>query len=425
MDQEASRKAGRAGRWTPAIVIAAVAAIAAVLSILASIYTRSTVIRFDEKYYFALAERIASGVYSDGYIIRPPIYPLFLGAMFKMFGSGFTPVLIVQSLIRGVLVAQISYMGWKYFSLVTGAIAGILLAVYPLLIWTSTRLLNEILYLPLFVLSLYVFERAARTERQSDAVWAGVCSGLAALVRVTSFFFTFIIAIYFIVRKTDAGRFTKRNLAGAGLMILALMATISPWTVRNAVVHDAFIPLGNEPAFNLYFTVGGISVKETTDEWNSWGTQSERQQEGLGRWLRYVAQHPGHHLRRLVKHMPRVFDFREHRMAAGLAAHFRGLSSRRMPTVEKAVKAVVPVTFLIMMVGGIIGLLVVRDDPARRRLFLITVLYFIIMHTATVMKARYFLPIACLLSIYGARLIVVGAQALGRRLRGSAGARRG
>jgi 4-amino-4-deoxy-L-arabinose transferase-like glycosyltransferase len=395
-------------------VIVAIGAGAAVLSLLAGGYSRPPVPRFDEKYYFTLAEAIASGTYIDGYIIRPPLYPLFLGALFKMFGATFTATLIVQGLIRGALVAQICYMGWRYFSFVTGAVAGLLLAAYPLLIWINTRLLNEALYLPLFVLSLYMIERAVQSEKHTHALWAGVFSGLAALVRVTSFFFTFVVAIWYVVRKADSGRFSRRSLGWAGLMILALLVTISPWTVRNAVVHRALIPLGNESAFNLYFTVGGVSVREATDQWNSWGTQPERQQEALRRWWEYVKAHPGHHAARLVKHLPRVFDPQELGFATGLAMHYKGVACRKNLTLDKLVNVMIPATFLVVMVGGMVGIFVVRENPARRQLFLLTVVYFIVAHTATVMKARYFLPITCLLSIYAARLIITGIGRISR-----------
>jgi hypothetical protein len=181
------------------------------------------------------------------------------------------------------------------------------------------------------------------------------------------------------------------------------------------VVHRALIPLGNESAFNLYFTVAGVSVKEATDQWNSWGTQPERQREALKRWWEYVQAHPTHHVARMVKHVPRVFDPQELGFATGLAMHYKGVACRRNLTLDSLIAVVIPATFLVVMVGGIVGTFVVKDDPARRQLFIITVLYFIVAHTATVMKARYFLPITCLLSIYAARLIVVGIGRITRR----------
>ena len=77
MDREASRQDTQAGRWTPAVVIAVVAAVAAVLSILASVYTRSAAIRFDEKYYFALAKGIASGMPLGGFISSHELMDVF------------------------------------------------------------------------------------------------------------------------------------------------------------------------------------------------------------------------------------------------------------------------------------------------------------------------------------------------------------
>ena len=197
------------------LVNIAIAAVAVGISILAGIYTRPTGLRYDEKYYFALAKGIADAVYADGYVIRPPLYPLFLGAIIRLLGTGLTPILLIQSLIRGGLVAQVSYMGKRYASTTTGLIAGALLAVYPFLIWIHTRILNEAVYLPLFLLAFYMVDRSLKTERKGDAFIAGLCCGLAALARATSFFLTFVIAIWFVMRKSKSGRFSRRNLAAA------------------------------------------------------------------------------------------------------------------------------------------------------------------------------------------------------------------
>jgi 4-amino-4-deoxy-L-arabinose transferase-like glycosyltransferase len=407
MQQDEAAHQTSSGLWRQTLVLAGIAAL---ISIIAAIYTRPGVLRFDEKYYFTLAQSIAGGTYDDGYIIRPPLYPLFLALMIKVFGSNLTPMVIIQGLVRGVLVGQITYMGGRYFSSLTGIIAGAVVTVFPLMIWIYTRFLNEALYLPLLMLSLFLLERAVRTELPRDTFAAGVISGLASLARVTSFFLTLVIAIWLIVRRSRSGRFSKRNVINAAVLVAALFLAVSPWTVRNAVVHKALIPLGNEAAFNLYFTVGGVSVSEATAQWESWGTQAERQREGLRRWWDYVIDNPTHHIRRLIKHMPRVFDPRRHGFASGLAVVSTDVASRQNKTVDRLLKVVIPTTLLFSMVGGLAGIVIVRDNPARRNLFLIAVLYFILVHTATVMKARYFLPAVCVLSIYAARLAIVASS---------------
>lgn len=382
-----------------------IAAIAVIISVLATVYTRSTGLRYDEKYYFTLAESIARGIFDDGYIIRPPLYPLFLGAMFKAFGTGFTPALLVQGLIRGGIVLQVSYMGRKYASLKTGLLAGGLLAVYPFLIWVHTRFLNEAVYLPLFLLSFHALERSARTERYSDAFTAGICSGLASLARATSFYLTMLIAVWFAVRRSKSGRLSKRNLINAALLLVALFAAVSPWTVRNAVVHKAFLPIGNEASFNLWFIVSGVDLTEATEQWRSWGTQAERQREGLRRWRGYVAENPGFHFRRMISRLPEIFDPERQRPAKGLALVPRGGSARRHSVMGPLIDVLLPAVFMILMGGGLVGMVFLKDDPSRRMLALITFLYFVFLYAPTIMKARYFLPVTCLLSIYAARLI--------------------
>jgi hypothetical protein len=397
--------------WLAGLTIAAVAV---VISVLADLYTRPTGLRFDEKYYFTLAKSIAGGTYDDGYLIRPPLYPLFLGAMIRVFGTGFTPILVVQSLVRGSLVAQVIYMGRKYASAATGILAGGLLAIYPLLIWNYTRFLNEVLYLPLFLFSFYMVERSVRTERPADAFTAGIASGLASLVRATSFFLTFVIAIWFVVRRSKSGRFSRRNLASALLLVVALLIAVSPWTIRNAVVHKAFMPMGNEAAYNLWFIVSGVTLSEATDQWLSWGTQVERQKEALRRWRDYVVKNPTFHIKRLINRLPRIFDPEEQRPARGIALITHGVGSRRHGVLGPIVDVLTPAVFLVLMVGGLIGLAALKDAPHRRGLTLLTVLYFILLYAPTIMKSRYFLPVVCLLAIYAARLIAAGLARLQR-----------
>ena len=391
-----------------------VASVAVVISVLAGLYTRPSGLRFDEKYYFALAEGIAGGVYDDGYLIRPPFYPLFLGGLIRVLGTAFTPIMVVQGLIRGGLVALVGHMGKKYASTAVGIVAGGLLAVYPLLIWIHTRFLNEVLYLPLFLLSFYMVERSLRTERPSDTFKAGIACGLASLVRATSFFLTFVFAIWLVLRKSKSGRFSRRNLASAVLLVAGLLIAVSPWTIRNAVVHKAFMPMGNEAAYNLWFIVSGVTLSEATDQWLSWGTQVERQKEGLRRWREYVVQNPTFHVKRMIDRLPRIFNPEEQRPGKGIALITRGVGSRKHGILGPVVDVLTPVVFLVLMVGGLVGLAALKDAPHRRALAWLTVLYFILLYAPTIMKSRYFLPVTCLLAIYAAKLIVAGLARLRR-----------
>ena len=382
-----------------------IAALGTVISILAYTYTRPPTLMFDENYYFPLAESIAAGSFKEGYIVRPPLYPLLVAGVFKAFGTGFGAVLLVQSLLRGAVVAGVSYLGRRYVSPFAGLAGAFLLAVYPLLIWTYTRFISEILYIPLFLVSFFLIEKAIRSERTGDIAVAGVFSGIATLARSTSFFFTLVVAVWLLVRKSETGRFSRRNLGNAALLVIMFMVTIAPWTVRNAVVYKAFMPLDNAAAFNLYLITSGKKIQEVTAEWESWGGQAERQREGLRRWRAYLKTDPAFHIKRLGKIIPRLFDTSRQPAANSLSTRWTGAGSSRSTVLKHVLDILTPVAFWLITAGGIIGIVRLETSSKRRTLLLITVAYFILLHGMTLGRPRFLLPVYCLLAIYAGALI--------------------
>jgi 4-amino-4-deoxy-L-arabinose transferase-like glycosyltransferase len=396
--------------WLPILIPVAIAVI---LSILASGFTRPPQLMFDEKYYVPLARGIVNGVYDDGYIVRTPLYPLVLAGLMRLLGTAFLPVLAVQALVRGLLVGIIAFMGARYASTAVGLIAGILLAFHPLLIWVYTRFLNETVYLPLFALSIFLIERALRSRRLSEMALAGLACGAASLARATSFYLTILFGVWLLVRRSSTGRLSRRNALEAAVLVAMLLAAVAPWAARNAAVHHAFMPLGNEASYNLWFIVSGVRLSEATAQWASWGGQAERQREALRRWWAYVRDNPGFHIKRFAGRLPRIFDPSEQRASMGLAHIVRGRGTQRHPVLGSIVGVLAPGVFMILLYGGLIGLAVLRWNPDFRALLALTVVYYIVLHAPTVMKARYFLPITCLLSIPAAGLIHLGLRRVG------------
>jgi 4-amino-4-deoxy-L-arabinose transferase-like glycosyltransferase len=382
-----------------------IAALGVAISILAYTYTRQPTLMFDENYYFPVAESTAGGAYQDGYIVRPPLYPFFLAGLFRLFGTGFGTALLVQSILRGAVLAGVSYLGKRYVSAFAGLAAASLLAVYPLLVWTYTRFISEILYIPLFLVSFFLLEKTVRSERMSDVAVAGVFSGLATLARSTSFFFTVIVAVWLAVRKSETGRFSRRNLAQACLLVVMLLASISPWTIRNAIVYRAFMPVDNATAFNLYLITSGKKIQEATAEWESWGDQAERQREGLRRWRDYLKTDPAFHIKRMGKIVPRLLDPWREPAANSLSTAWTGAARSQNIVLKHVLDVLVQVTFWLITAGGVIGIVMLEANAQRRTLLLITVVYFILLHGMTLARPRFLLPVNCLLAVYAGALI--------------------
>lgn len=391
----------------------AIAAIGTALSVLAAVYTRPDGLLFDENYYYPLAEGIAGGTYQDGYIIRPPLYPLLLAAIFKVFGAGFGPALLISSLIRGMLIAGIAWMGMRYVSRLAGLVAAFLVAAYPMLIFTYTRFLTEIIYIPLFVLSFWFIERAAETGRTRDSLLAGIVAGIAALARSTSLFFTLVVACWFVVRKSKAGRFSRRNLVTGAVLAAAMLAAISPWTLRNAVVHKAFILIDNSSAYNLWLITSGKQGKEATQEWESWGSQAERQKQGYARWLQNLRNDPAFHLKRMGTVIPKLFDPGSQPDLYSLSMVRQGSFQVENRLMKRVLEVLIPVLFWLVTLGGVAGLILLEHNATRRNLVLITIAYFILLHAATLARPRFLLPMNMLLAIYAGALIAEGLSRLG------------
>ncbi|HVP58474.1 MAG TPA: glycosyltransferase family 39 protein [bacterium] len=390
-----------------------IAAVGTALSLLAAAYTRPPGLLLDENYYYPLAEGLAKGIYQDGYIIRPPLYPLFLAAVFKVFGTGFRPALVISSLLRGLLIAGIAGLGSRYVSRRAGLIGALLVTIYPMLVFTYTRFLTEIVYIPLFVLSFWTIERAAQSLSARDSLLAGLVAGISALARSTSLFFTIVVACWFAAKQSPAGRFSRRNLIAAAILAGGMLAAISPWTARNAVVHKALILVDNSSAYNLWLITSGKPVKDATQEWESWGSQAERQHEGYARWLESLRKDPAFHFKRMGIVIPKLFDPRSQPDTYSLSMVRRGDTVVEKRALKDILEVLIPVLFWLVSLGGLAGLILMEHNAIRRNLVLITVIYFIGLHAMTLARPRFLLPMEMVLAIYAGALIDGGLSRLG------------
>jgi hypothetical protein len=128
---------------------------------------------------------------------------------------------------------------------VAGVIAGFLGALYPPLVMVSASLISESLFLPLvlgLVLLLVTRSRLERPATPAVAVAAGVLCGLAALTRFVGLLLVIAVLVWVWQQRPTA----RRGLALGAVVVLAACLTISPWTIRNARVFHAFVPIATE-----------------------------------------------------------------------------------------------------------------------------------------------------------------------------------
>jgi 4-amino-4-deoxy-L-arabinose transferase-like glycosyltransferase len=157
----------------------------------------------------------------------PPGYPVFLGAVYSLFGPNFRLAVALQVLM-GTLVCGLVYgIGRRAAGRRAGLAAGLLAAVNPTWIFMTNLTASENLYVLWLALALWL---AGRSVRPRAHAWTGVAMGLGALTRAIGLLVPVVVAFWMRGRQ---GADWRRTCAW---MLTATALAIAPWTLRNAVV---------------------------------------------------------------------------------------------------------------------------------------------------------------------------------------------
>jgi 4-amino-4-deoxy-L-arabinose transferase-like glycosyltransferase len=211
----------------------------------------------DEREYLGLARSLAQGrglVHDETIDIgtgqrfgRAPGYPAFLAAIgagsIPNPGSSPTRVKIAQSVLGAATVCLIALIARRAAGPRAGAVAAVIAAVYPSLVWSSAYVLSEALYSFVALAVAWVLQIAVerwrhdRTAGVAMSVAAGALIGGAVLVRPAMLLFIPLALLWLLTRR--------RGVMGV-LVIAAVIAVVGPWTLRNWRVYDRFVLVASE-----------------------------------------------------------------------------------------------------------------------------------------------------------------------------------
>jgi 4-amino-4-deoxy-L-arabinose transferase-like glycosyltransferase len=188
--------------------------------------------------------RIGSGP-SGQTAFRPPGYPYLLGGIYALTGvdqaepaTRYRVGRAANALVGTAIVALVGVLAFQLFDRRVALAAMAVGAVYVPLVLVSGTLMSE----PLFAALLLGALTAAIHHRRSPhrlrwAAVAGVLGGLAILTRANAAILLLPLAI-----AVWEGR-SWRALAPPALLVVVALATVAPWTIRNAVVFHGFVPV--------------------------------------------------------------------------------------------------------------------------------------------------------------------------------------
>lgn len=150
---------------------------------------------------------------------------------------------VALALVGGATVVATGALGREVAGERVGLVAAAIAAAHPLLVQVDAVLTAESPYLLLVTVALLLAVRAARDPAPLRFAALGASVGVAALARAEG---VALVLLPLVAAVVSRGRHAWRPaaaLAGAG--VIAAVAVVAPWTVRNAVRFGAFVPISN------------------------------------------------------------------------------------------------------------------------------------------------------------------------------------
>jgi hypothetical protein len=209
----------------------------------------------------------------------PPLYPVLLGGVFKLFGvytkTSAWVILTINSVFSAATAPVVYEIARHLFARGTGTRAkassialwsGWLWALYPAAMqyavhWVWDMALTALLFSCVLLLALRVRDTDAdKSSRQNRLRWLvfGVLWGLIALSNSSLLLFLPACTLWMLLPLLARRRFSLA-LRNASLAAVCCVLVVSPWVLRNYRVFHAFVPM------RLNF---GPEMFEATRPWN-------------------------------------------------------------------------------------------------------------------------------------------------------------
>jgi hypothetical protein len=183
-----------------------------------------------------------------------PIYPYFMGAVFRVFGiyskSSAIVLIVMNCLFSALTVIPLYLYARRSFGQPTALIAGVLWAVFPYSVyWPIMRIWDT--WISALLLSLLFLLALKLADSDALAAWAGFgllwgCAGLLNPVALAVLPGLVLWMIYNLHRQG------KRWLLPATGAFFCMVAMMAPWTVRNYAMFHKFIPVRDNLGLELY-----------------------------------------------------------------------------------------------------------------------------------------------------------------------------
>lgn len=188
--------------------------------------------------------------------LRAPGYPIALGMVYAASGGDVGTGRVFGAALGALCVLLLFLVAREIWGERIGLLAAALAAVYPPLVALSTELYSENLFIPLLLAAVYAVLRYRESGMLRWAALAGALAGFVALTRGPGVVALLPLGLGLWMHRPA---FTRRALAAPLIGLACAALVVAPWSIRNAVEFDRFVPIATSTGFGLAGTYNSVS----------------------------------------------------------------------------------------------------------------------------------------------------------------------
>jgi 4-amino-4-deoxy-L-arabinose transferase-like glycosyltransferase len=418
---------GRSGHDREFVVLALICLLAFLIRLAYVLTLQPRSFWFDGEHY----SRLATGILQHGVYLNdrghptaywPPGYPLFLAAIYRLFGVDIVAVRVVQCLVGAGTVAVVHRIARRVLDRSGAWLAALATALYPLFIYSTGTDMPVTLQIALIAGGVLLALVAVERDSALAAMGTGLLGAWAALVAGSALPAFLLFALWMAwSRGGTARRSHSRGIWLALACLLPIIVIVGAWTVRNqrAFGHPVLVStnggynlwLGNHPGVkastgNRAEVPGREEVPGMEEEaarfWALPGNEATRDSAFTRRALGYIADDVPHFLRLSLS------------KSLGLWALYPRPMTKDRPRLGLENLASI-LSYGLLLPFALAWLLVSLPRSRVAVLVLLLFLVYSMVHAVILSKVRFRLPLDSFVIVYGSGGIVASVRALSRR----------
>jgi 4-amino-4-deoxy-L-arabinose transferase-like glycosyltransferase len=173
----------------------------------------------------------------------PPLFPAVLSVVAVSGGRSVGTQRILTCVIGASTVFLVGLLGRRVRGAAVGLVGASIAAVYPMLFMADGVLMAETLYALLVVGALLLAYRAVDRPTPWRFAALGAVLGVGALTRVEGVLLAVVLVVPLAWRLPALP--SRRRVALGAVALGTGVLVVVPWTIRNAIEFDAFVPISN------------------------------------------------------------------------------------------------------------------------------------------------------------------------------------